>query len=104
MRRADESDDEIPFGRFVQEHLGVTRRDDLASLFRGYLRQQSVSLALAQDLKMRIRLVEEHDRAAIGVHVRQKQQRLLQPPSARRDIERDSVFLVGHLDFAPFLT
>ena len=81
----------------------MTRGDDLASLFRGYLRQQSVSLALAQDLEMRIRLVEERDRAAIGVHVRQKQQRLLQSPSAGRDIERDPVFPVGHLDFAPFL-
>ena len=74
----NERDNQIPTGGFIEKHLRMTRRDDLVAAFQGHLGDQLIGLALAKDLQMCVGFVQQNDRAGIGVHIRQDEQRLLQ--------------------------
>jgi len=79
-----EGDDDIPICCFIEDYLRMARGDELRALLIRGLGQELVDLALAQNLEMRIRLIEEQDGVRIGVEVRQEQERLLQPMPRRR--------------------
>ena len=101
VRFADEGDDQVPVGGFVQEHLRVAGRDDLGAAVRGDLGYQAVCLALAEDFEMRVGFVQQDDRAGVGVHVGEDQEGLLQSPPARREVEGHAALAVPHGDLPP---
>jgi hypothetical protein len=78
VRRADEGDDYIAIGGFIQDDFGMAGGNDLRSMARGYIGQQLINLALAKNLKMCVRFVQEKHRLRVGVEVSQQQECLLQ--------------------------
>ena len=81
----------------------MTRGDDLVAAFRRDLRDEAVDLALAEDFEMRIRFVQQDDRARIGVHVGKDQERLLQATPAGREVQGGAALPVPHRDLPPLL-
>ena len=96
VRLADEGDDHIPAGGFVEERFGVARRDYLAAVSRRRIRYHLVYLALAQDFKMGVRLVQQKRRAGVGVEIGEYQQRLLEAPAAGRQVKNRAALAVCH--------
>ena len=81
MRPADEGHDHVLTRRLVQQHLGVTGSDDLTAGLARDIGEQAVYLTLAENLEMRVGLVEEQNGSRIRVHVREQEQGLLQATS-----------------------
>ena len=103
MWLAHECHDHVAIGRLVENHLGMTGRNNLAALFACGIGEDLVDLALAQNLQVRVRFVEKNDRAWVHGKVGEQQQRLLQPASGRRDVEMSaSMVPIGHRHLAAF--
>ena len=105
VRHADEGHHHVAAGGLVEQHLGVAGGDDLTAAFARHLGEQAVDLALAENLQVRVRLVQQQHRARIRVHVRQQQQRLLQAAAGGRQVEPDALVLraalaIGHDNLA----
>ena len=101
VRGADESYHSVPTHRFVEDHLRVTGRDDLAAGFSCCFAEHLVNLALAQDLKMRVWLVEQQHGTGVCRHVRKQEEGLLLAAPARRKVEPCAGGVaVRHHDFA----
>ncbi len=83
MGLADKSDHYVAPGRFVQDHLRMASGDDLALRLLCGLGEHVVDLSLAQDLQVRIRLIEQQHRARVGRHVCEQEQSLLLSSTAR---------------------
>ena len=98
-----ESNNQVLFGCFVQQHFRMACSNDLAATLRRRLGKQPVDLTLAQNFQMRVRFIQQKDIAGIGVEIGQDQQGLLQTPPAGREVQPNPVFLIGHLDLASFL-
>ena len=100
VRLADKGHDHVAARGLVEQHLGVTGGDDLTAAFARHFSEQTVDLALAENLQVRVRLVQQQNGARIRVHVRQQQQRLLQAAAGGRQVEPDAPLAIGHHDLA----
>ena len=78
VRNAHEGYDDILFGGLVEQHLGVTGGNDLATAPGRHLCQQPINLPLPENLQVRIGFVEQQDGARVRIQVSQQQERLLQ--------------------------
>ena len=74
--------------------------DDLATGGLRSIREQLIDLPLAKNLQVRIGLVQQEHRAGVRVHVCQKKQSLLEPPSRGGKVKLDPAFPVAHRDLA----
>ena len=100
VRMADKGHDHVAARGLVEQHLGVTGGDDLTAALARHFGEQTVDLALAENLQVRVRLVQQQNGARIRVHVRQQQQRLLQAAAGGRQVEPDAPLAIGHHDLA----
>jgi hypothetical protein len=73
VRPADEGDHDVAIGRLIQDDLRMTRRDDLTPLLTRSLCEHLVYLALSEDLKVGVRLVEKEDGPGIYRQVGKQQ-------------------------------
>ena len=55
---------------------------------------------LTQNLKVRVRLVQQEDSTLVCVHVCQEEQSLLKAPPRRRQVESSAALPVSHHDLA----
>jgi phosphoglycerate dehydrogenase-like enzyme len=73
MRASQKRNHQVAIRRLVEQHLRVAGADNLAVGLFGKIGEQVVNLALAQDLKVRIWLINQEDRARVGFHIRQQE-------------------------------
>src|SRR5271157_5783286 len=93
----------VAIGRLIQNHLGVTRRNDLTIAHFGRLGQNLIDLPLPQNFQMGIWLIEEQDGPGVGIDMGEEKQGLLQTPPGRRQVQLGARGLtVGHGDLAAF--
>ena len=97
---ADERDHQVPVRRLVEEHLGVAGRDDLSTALARRVRDQAVDLTLAEDLQVRVGLVQQEDRAGVRIEIGQEEQGLLESATRGGEIESHPPFPVAHGDLA----
>src|ERR1035437_4561045 len=72
MRLAYEGHYYVAVGRFIQNHLGVTRGNDLTIAHFGRLGQNLIDLPLPQNFQMGIWLIEEQNGPRMGIDMSEK--------------------------------
>ena len=87
------SERDIEFAGFdgIDERLGMRRRDELGARAGGRGPQFVMDRILEQDVQMRVRFVQEEDRARAGMEERQEHQRLQRPAAGGCDVQRPFV-------------
>src|ERR1035437_10071898 len=97
MRCANESDDDIAVGGFVEDDFRMAGGDDLRALACSHVGQQLINLALAKNFKMSVRFVEQEDSLRIRVKVSEQQERLLQAAASAGKVKQTACLVpVGH--------